>query len=84
MPVDLAGVYLASCASGKGLRGYPGLSMVFYHHEVPARTERLARYLDLGLYAAQQGINESEALETGLKQKATEFTKSGSEIYAKA
>jgi len=29
IPVDLTGVYLASCASGKGLRAYPGLSMVF-------------------------------------------------------
>src|SRR5882724_1017055 len=34
MPVDLSGVYLASCASGKVLRAYPGISMVFYHHDV--------------------------------------------------
>ena len=34
MPVDLTGVYLASCSSGKGLRAYPGISMVFYHHEI--------------------------------------------------
>jgi hypothetical protein len=29
-------------------------------------------------------ITEEQAIEEGLKQKATEFTKSGSEIYAKA
>jgi aspartate aminotransferase-like enzyme len=56
MPVDLAGVFLASCSSGKGLRGYPGLSMVFHHHEVPSQPDRLPRYLDLGFYSQQQGM----------------------------
>jgi len=39
---------------------------------------------DVRKFAAEQGIGEQAALEEGLKQKATEFTKSGSEIYAKA
>lgn len=56
VPVDLTGVYLASCASGKGLRAYPGLSMVFYHHEIAPSPTRLPRYLDLGNYAREQGI----------------------------
>jgi aspartate aminotransferase-like enzyme len=56
VPVDLAGVWLASCASGKGLRAYPGLSMVFYHHEVVPSPQSLPRYLDLGYYGAQQGV----------------------------
>lgn len=56
MPVDLAGVFFASCSSGKGLRGYPGLSMVFHHHEVPSQPDRLPRYLDLGFYSQQQGM----------------------------
>jgi phosphomethylpyrimidine synthase len=34
--------------------------------------------------AAEQGITEEAAIQKGLKQKATEFAKSGSEIYAKA
>jgi hypothetical protein len=34
-------------------------------------------------YAKEQGITEEAVIEEGLKQKATEFTKSGSEIYAK-
>jgi len=38
---------------------------------------------DVRKYAAQQGIAEEAAIEKGLKQKATEFTKSGAEVYAK-
>jgi len=56
MPVDLSDVYLASASSGKGLRAYPGLAMVFYHHEVTPVPDRLPRYLDLGFYAQEQGI----------------------------
>lgn len=56
VPVDLTDVYLASCASGKGLRSYPGISMVFYHHDVAPAPDRLPRYLDLGYYAQQQGV----------------------------
>ena len=56
MPVDLSGVYLASVSSGKGLRAYPGLAMVFYHHEAPPAPSRLPRYLDLGFCAQQDGI----------------------------
>jgi len=56
LPVDLSGVYLAACASGKGLRSYPGISMVFYHHEAAPAPGGLPRYLDLGCYAANQGI----------------------------
>lgn len=55
-PVDLEGVYLASCASGKGLRSYPGVAMVFYNHQVFPADEQLPRYLDLGYYAQQEGI----------------------------
>ncbi len=56
LPVDLTGVYLASCASGKGLRSYPGISMVFRHHTVQPAPDQLPRYLDLGFYAQEQGI----------------------------
>ncbi|HSY42724.1 MAG TPA: aminotransferase class V-fold PLP-dependent enzyme [Candidatus Acidoferrum sp.] len=57
MPVDLTGVYLASCASGKGLRSYPGLSMIFYNHSTAAEGARkLPRYFDLDFYARQEGI----------------------------
>jgi aspartate aminotransferase-like enzyme len=56
MPVDLNGVYLASCASGKGLRAFPGLGLVFYHHELAPAAKPVPRYLDLGLYARNEGI----------------------------
>jgi aspartate aminotransferase-like enzyme len=55
MPVDLTGVYLASGSSGKGLRAYPGVSMVFYHHAAPAAPDKLPRYLDLGYSAQHDG-----------------------------
>jgi len=56
VPVDLQGVHLASCVSGKGLGAFPGLSMVFYNHALAPAPDQLPRYLDLGFYAAQEGI----------------------------
>lgn len=55
-PLDLNGVALASAVSGKGLGAYPGLAFVF--HSAPPRraSSRLPRYLDLGLYAENDGI----------------------------
>jgi aspartate aminotransferase-like enzyme len=55
VPVNLSGVYLASCVSGKGLAAFPGLSMVFYNHDLTP-SDSIPRYLDLGYYAAQAGI----------------------------
>jgi phosphomethylpyrimidine synthase len=37
---------------------------------------------DVRKYAAEQGITEQAAIEQGLKQKATEFTEKGAEIYS--
>ncbi|PYK97369.1 MAG: aminotransferase V [Verrucomicrobia bacterium] len=74
VPVNLQGVYLASCVSGKGLGAFPGLSMVFYHHDVAPQPARLPRYLDLGYHAQQQGIpfthssNLLSALQAALKR----------------
>ena len=56
VPVDLSDVYLASGVSGKGLGSFPGLSMVFYNHEVSEAPRALPRYLDLGLFAAKDGV----------------------------
>src|SRR5258706_5725492 len=56
LPLDLRDTYLASCASGKGLRAYPGAAMVFYNHDLGGTSEKLPRYLDLGLYSEQGGI----------------------------
>ena len=38
---------------------------------------------DVRKFAAEQKISEEEALQVGLKQKATEFNEAGAEIYAK-
>jgi len=73
VPVDLSGVYLASCVSGKAIRSFPGLSMVFYDHDVPPEPTGIPRYLDLGYYAANDGVpftipsNLIYALHTALK-----------------
>ncbi len=56
VPVHLSGVYLASGSSGKGLRAYPGLAMVFYQHKAVPAPEWLPRCLDLGYYAQEAGI----------------------------
>jgi phosphomethylpyrimidine synthase len=39
---------------------------------------------DVRKYAAEQGLAESDALESGLKEKAKQFAEKGSELYAKA
>jgi aspartate aminotransferase-like enzyme len=73
-PVNLDGVYLASCASGKGLRSFPGLGMVFYNHELKKAAGKVPRYLDLELYARNQGVaftqssNMVHALYAALKK----------------
>jgi len=53
VPVDLTGVHLATGTSGKALAGFPGLALVF-HQEEPASRPDLPRYLDLGLWAANE------------------------------
>ena len=36
---------------------------------------------DVRKYAAEQGLAESEALESGMQEKAHEFTKRGAEVF---
>src|SRR6185295_16686269 len=73
--VDLRDVYLASAVSGKGLGAFPGLSMVFYNHDLERGTRPLPRYLDLGYWAAEAGIpfthssNRLAALQASLKRE---------------
>lgn len=56
IPLDLTNVYLASGASGKALASYPGLSFVFYDHDIVPAPDRLPRYLDIGFYASKDGV----------------------------
>ena len=39
---------------------------------------------DVRKYAAEQGIAEEEALESGMEEKSKEFVEKGAEVYAKA
>jgi phosphomethylpyrimidine synthase len=39
---------------------------------------------DVRKYAAEQGIAETEALESGMQEKRKQFQESGAELYAKA
>jgi aspartate aminotransferase-like enzyme len=56
VPVDLRGAYLATGASGKGLRSYPGVALVFYNHDLNPPAAPLPRYFDLNYYASASGI----------------------------
>ena len=56
VPLDLRGVHLATGTSGKGLASYPGLSLVFHHHDVPPEPEKIPRYLDLGCWSQGDGV----------------------------
>ncbi len=73
VPVDLSGVWMAACASGKGLAAYPGIAIVFHNDAVDPAPEKLPRYLDLGLYASGDGVpftqssNLVYALKTSLE-----------------
>ena len=55
LAVDLAGVWLASGVSGKGLGSYPGLAFVTSDRPF-ASSGDVPRYLDLGLYAADEAV----------------------------
>jgi aspartate aminotransferase-like enzyme len=55
VPVDLAGVHLATGVSGKGLAAFPGLALVF-HAEAIEPASHLPQYLDLGSYARSESV----------------------------
>jgi aspartate aminotransferase-like enzyme len=55
VPSALNGAYLATATSGKGLRGYPGLGIVFHREDLPAARD-IPAYLDIGGWAANEGI----------------------------
>jgi aspartate aminotransferase-like enzyme len=76
-PVDFAGLYLATGVSGKGLAAFPGLALVFRNHAVQPAPDRLPRYLDLGLYAAHDGVpfTHSSNLITALEAALFRYQK---------
>ena len=80
-PVDLRGVWLASCASGKGFAAYPGLGLALCE-ERPAPDPALPRYLDLGVHCGGEddgavpftlSSNLLAALDAGLQRQTPEL-----------
>ena len=68
------------------MRAFSCQAVVLTKADVPCAVRIFARWRiteDVRKYAAEQGITEEAAIRQGLEQKATEFTKSGAEIYAK-
>ena len=51
--------------------------------EIRGATELVKITEDVRKYAAQQEIEESAAIEQGLREKAEEFQHAGAEIYSK-
>jgi phosphomethylpyrimidine synthase len=39
---------------------------------------------DVRKYAAEHGLSEKEAIESGMQEKRKEFLETGAEVYAKA
>ena len=51
--------------------------------EIRGRTKLVKITEDVLKYAAEQGISENEAFESGLKAKGKEFADKGAELYSK-
>lgn len=56
VPLELTGVYIATGVSGKGLRSYPGLAMVFHNSDILPTRGDIPRYLDLYNYSRGEGV----------------------------
>jgi len=57
VPLDLSNVRYATGVSGKGLGAFPGIALVFHDRPIDAAGNgRLPRYLDLALYARDEGV----------------------------
>jgi phosphomethylpyrimidine synthase len=76
----------------------PDTARAFHDETLPAQGAKLAHFCsmcgphfcsmkitqDVRDYAAQKGLEEEAALQAGMKEKAEEFKKSGSQIYVEA
>ena len=76
----------------------PDTARAFHDETLPAHAAKVAHFCsmcgphfcsmkitqDVRDYAAKKGLDEATALEVGMKEKAEEFKKSGSQIYVEA
>ena len=85
VPVDLAGVWLATGVSGKGLGSYPGLALVFHGDLLQADAGRVPRYLDLANWDSAGGIpfTHSSNLVRALDAALTEAEAEGAERFTR-
>jgi aspartate aminotransferase-like enzyme len=83
VPVNLENVYMASCSSGKAICSFPGLSMVFYNHEIEVSSS-IPKYLDLGFFRSEDGIpfTISSNLVYALIKAADSLVKNQEAIYS--
>jgi hypothetical protein len=69
-----------TASSGNGrvddIRGHP-------QAEIRGETKLVKITEDVRRYAAEHGLTNAEAIESGLEEKRKEFVEKGSEIYAK-
>jgi aspartate aminotransferase-like enzyme/GNAT superfamily N-acetyltransferase len=74
VPVDLAGVWLATGVSGKGLGAYAGLALAFYSELLANPIGRVPRYLDLAHWESADGVpfTHSSNLVRALEAAMTE------------
>ena len=74
------GCSMNTTLSGSGriddIKGHP-------QGEIRGLTKLVKITEDVRKFAAEHGLTNAEAIQKGLEQKATEFAKSGAEIYAK-
>jgi hypothetical protein len=52
--------------------------------EIRGATKLVKITEDVRKYAAEHGLSESEAIESGMQEKRKEFLEKGAEVYAKA
>lgn len=85
VPVNLAGVWLATGVSGKGLGSYPGLALVFHGDLLQADSARVPRYLDLANWDSAGGIpfTHSSNLVRALDAALVEAEAEGSARFAR-
>ena len=67
----------------------PETAREFHDETLPQEGARTAHFCsmkiteDVRKYAAEHGLTDAEAIESGMQEKRKEFVEKGSEVYAK-
>jgi hypothetical protein len=68
---------LSGSARVDDIKGHP-------HGELRRQTELVTITEDVRKYAAERGLTDTEAIESGMEEKKKEFLAKGAEVYAKS